>query len=115
MEAKALPSPAVEDTVDRLESLLFRSQADGAAVEIRELEDGRQAIVIVKPEACQSAAKLAAKALPAPCEGSQGPIEGEAAHRGGQSSEVKNQVPEAATEERLESGHSGVTIHLEWD
>jgi hypothetical protein len=47
-------------------------QLCGAAVEIRELKDGRQAILIVKPEDRQIAANLAAEALPAPAKGRKG-------------------------------------------
>jgi hypothetical protein len=66
VESKALPTPSAVDAADRLEALLLWLRANGAAVEIRELEDGRQAIMIIKPEDRQIAAKLAAKALPKP-------------------------------------------------
>jgi hypothetical protein len=64
--AAGLPAPSPTKALDNLEALLLALQADGAAVEIRELEDGRPAIMIVKPEDRQIAAELAAKALPAP-------------------------------------------------
>jgi len=66
VESKVLPPPPPEDAMDCLKGLLLGLQANGVPVEIRDLGDGRQAIVIVKPEDRQIAAKLAAKALPGP-------------------------------------------------
>jgi hypothetical protein len=64
--AAGLPAPSPTEALDNLEAGLLALQAEGAAVEIRELEDGRTALIIVKPEERQIAAELAAKALPAP-------------------------------------------------
>jgi hypothetical protein len=42
VESKALPPPSSVGAADRLEELFLRLRANGAAVEIRELEGGRQ-------------------------------------------------------------------------
>jgi hypothetical protein len=65
-ESRAMPPPLPAAAVDRVEEILLRLQAEGTAVEIHELEDGRQAILIVKPEDRQIAAAIAGRALPSP-------------------------------------------------
>jgi hypothetical protein len=72
-ETKQLPPPDSARVVDQIEILLGELQAEGVAVEIREQEDGSTAIVIVRPEHRQIAARLAQAALPPPGSPAPGP------------------------------------------
>ncbi len=66
VESRALPPPSPADAMNYVKEFLLGLQAQGKTVGIRDLEDGRVAIVIVKPEDQQFAAEVVAKALPGP-------------------------------------------------
>jgi hypothetical protein len=67
-ETTGIPQLSSSRAIDSLEAFLATLQASGVPVEIRELEDGRPAVVIVKPEDRHLALELMRKALPGPAE-----------------------------------------------
>jgi hypothetical protein len=66
LEARQLPPPDTTRVVDQLEGFLRQLQSEGIPVEVRELEDGTPAIVIVRPELQSVAARATRAALPSP-------------------------------------------------
>jgi hypothetical protein len=65
-EARQLPTPDSEKVTDQIEDFLNRLRAEGVCVEYRELDYGVPAIVLVRPELRDDAARLAQVALPPP-------------------------------------------------
>jgi hypothetical protein len=87
-EQKQLPPPSAAVALERIESMILKKQAEGFAAEVVDLEDGRQALVFVKPEDRAIVGPLILKALPPPSE-----LGGEAPKK--QSKRARRKKPEA--------------------